>query len=297
MSRAEGRSLLAVAATNLLQVVAAWNSGERWKDLFGRWTWMERGLVRGDCVRLPGDIHGEISLTIDLLGRETPCKRHKLVLSLTVTALLSVYIHQLRIEHGLFGGLSSSCLAKNLMRKFFFNNTSSTGHITKECHADGSFQSRECQTTTGEKSEEEGLLWVDLRKIREPSWRSQDTVSTNRNFPKAGDGDQFPGVHPAPATGSEGKRALPFSSSTWISPRRCASRDEIVKPPVGEDQKRQPEKSDSRSTCYRDVGPTNHRWMPCCQNDQGKHGQCSTDPFLSFTHLPAPLLVAQSSCT
>ena len=31
------------------------------------------------------------SLTIDLLGRETPCKRHKLVLSLTVTALLSVY--------------------------------------------------------------------------------------------------------------------------------------------------------------------------------------------------------------
>ena len=31
------------------------------------------------------------SLTIDLLGRETPCKKHKLVLSLTVTALLSVY--------------------------------------------------------------------------------------------------------------------------------------------------------------------------------------------------------------
>ena len=31
------------------------------------------------------------SLTIDLLGRETPCKRHKLVLSLTVTALLRVY--------------------------------------------------------------------------------------------------------------------------------------------------------------------------------------------------------------
>ena len=31
------------------------------------------------------------SLTIDLRGRETRCKRHKLVLSLTVTALLSVY--------------------------------------------------------------------------------------------------------------------------------------------------------------------------------------------------------------
>ena len=60
MSRAEGRSLLAVAATNLFQVVAAWKSGERWKkDLFGRWTRIERGLVRGDCLRLPGDIHGE----------------------------------------------------------------------------------------------------------------------------------------------------------------------------------------------------------------------------------------------
>ena len=33
----------------------------------------------------------EFSLTIDLLGREARCKRHKLVLSLTVTALLSVY--------------------------------------------------------------------------------------------------------------------------------------------------------------------------------------------------------------
>ena len=45
MSRAEGKSLLAVAATNLFQVVAAWKSGERWKkDLFGRWTWMERDL-------------------------------------------------------------------------------------------------------------------------------------------------------------------------------------------------------------------------------------------------------------
>ena len=32
-----------------------------------------------------------ISLTIDLLGRETQCKRHTLVLSLIVTALLSVY--------------------------------------------------------------------------------------------------------------------------------------------------------------------------------------------------------------
>ena len=60
MSRAEGRSLQAVAATNLFQVVAAWKSGERWKkDLLGRWTRMERGLVRGDCLRLPGDIHGE----------------------------------------------------------------------------------------------------------------------------------------------------------------------------------------------------------------------------------------------
>ena len=29
--------------------------------------------------------------TINLLGRETPCKRHKLVLSLTMMALLSVY--------------------------------------------------------------------------------------------------------------------------------------------------------------------------------------------------------------
>ena len=64
-SRAEGRSLLAVAATNLFQVVAAWKSGERWKkDLFGRWTRIERGLVRGDCLRLPGDIHGERALDI-----------------------------------------------------------------------------------------------------------------------------------------------------------------------------------------------------------------------------------------
>ena len=31
------------------------------------------------------------SLTIDLLRRETRCKRHKLVLSLTVTTLLSIY--------------------------------------------------------------------------------------------------------------------------------------------------------------------------------------------------------------
>ena len=36
-SRAEGRSLLAVAATNLFQVVAARKSSERWKqNLFGR---------------------------------------------------------------------------------------------------------------------------------------------------------------------------------------------------------------------------------------------------------------------
>ena len=53
MSRAEGRSLVAVAATNLFQVVAAWKSGERWKkDLFGRWTRMERGLVRLDIQAL-----------------------------------------------------------------------------------------------------------------------------------------------------------------------------------------------------------------------------------------------------
>ena len=36
-------------------------------------------------------IHVVFSLTIDLLGRETQCKRHTLVLSLIVTALLSVY--------------------------------------------------------------------------------------------------------------------------------------------------------------------------------------------------------------
>ena len=61
MARAEGRSLLAVAATNLFQVVAAWKNGERLKDLFGRWTRIERGLVcaRGDCLHLPGGIHGE----------------------------------------------------------------------------------------------------------------------------------------------------------------------------------------------------------------------------------------------
>ena len=40
------------------------------------------GLVSLGCV---------FSLTINLLGRETTCKRNKLVLSLTVTALLSVY--------------------------------------------------------------------------------------------------------------------------------------------------------------------------------------------------------------
>ena len=40
------------------------------------------GLVFLGCV---------FSLTIDLLDRETPCKRNKLVLSLTVTALLSVH--------------------------------------------------------------------------------------------------------------------------------------------------------------------------------------------------------------
>ena len=42
----------------------------------------------------------EVSLTINLLGRETPCKKHTLVLSLTVTALLSVY----------HWGLSTVCL-------------------------------------------------------------------------------------------------------------------------------------------------------------------------------------------